>query len=182
MSEGLPTPAPDFDQPVAVLKHCHDRIRKQLKTLEQLPGHLREQGVNVDAQQAATAVMRYFNQAAGQHHADEEQDLIPMLQDTAQGEDAATLSALLPRILAEHREMDELWQKLNAQLQAVAAGSGTALDDGDVQRFCALYGAHMEIEEGNIAPMAKRLFSASQMSRLGNAMRARRGIPCDGAQ
>ena len=25
-----------FDQPVAVLKHCHDRIRKQLKTMDML--------------------------------------------------------------------------------------------------------------------------------------------------
>ncbi|HEV2612422.1 MAG TPA: hemerythrin domain-containing protein, partial [Noviherbaspirillum sp.] len=28
--------APGFDQPIAVLKHCHDRIRKQLATLERL--------------------------------------------------------------------------------------------------------------------------------------------------
>jgi pyridoxamine 5'-phosphate oxidase len=35
----------------------------------------------------------------------------------------------------------------------------------------------MEREEGHIAPMAKRLFSAAQMALLGAAMQKRRGIP-----
>ena len=32
MSNALIDTAPDFSQPIAVLKHCHDRIRKQLLT------------------------------------------------------------------------------------------------------------------------------------------------------
>ncbi|MFC3376746.1 hypothetical protein ACFOLJ_12875 [Rugamonas sp. CCM 8940] len=40
MSESLIDTAPGFDQPIAVLKHCHDRIRKQLLTLNNLLAHL----------------------------------------------------------------------------------------------------------------------------------------------
>ncbi|MDO9217277.1 MAG: hemerythrin domain-containing protein, partial [Lacisediminimonas sp.] len=40
MADPLVTPAPGFDQPIAVLKHCHDRIRKQIETLERLRQHL----------------------------------------------------------------------------------------------------------------------------------------------
>jgi pyridoxamine 5'-phosphate oxidase len=60
--------APDFDQPVAVLKHCHDRIRKQLKTLQQLAGPAGDQAGADAVRQAAAAVLRYFEKAAPQHH------------------------------------------------------------------------------------------------------------------
>jgi pyridoxamine 5'-phosphate oxidase len=66
------------------------------------------------------------------------------------------------------------------QLEAVAKGQGNKLDAADVKCFVDLYTSHMEKEEGNIAPMAKRLFSEQQMQQLGNAMRERRGIPCGG--
>ena len=177
MADPLITPAPGFDQPVAVLKHCHDRIRKQLDTLGRLQQHLQQAGHTVEAEQAATAVLRYFNQSANQHHADEEEDLLPMLQASAVGEDAALLAALMPQILDEHQQMAQRWQSLDQQLQAVVRGGATGLDANDVQGFAELYSGHMEIEETKIAPMAKRLFSDEQMHKLGNAMRARRGIP-----
>jgi pyridoxamine 5'-phosphate oxidase len=88
---------PGFDQPIAVLKHCHDKIRKQLTTLQNLLAHLAQHGNTAEAQQAAKAVLQYFNKAAHLHHDDEEQDLMPMLQATATGEDAALLVSWCPR-------------------------------------------------------------------------------------
>ena len=81
--------APDFSQPIAVLKHCHDRIRKQLQTMQNLVSHLPAHGADADAQKAAQAVLKYFNNAAHLHHDDEEQNLMPMLQATARDADAA---------------------------------------------------------------------------------------------
>lgn len=176
MIDALPDTAPDFDQPIAVLKHCHDRIRNQLATLQKLLGHLPEHGADEPARQAASAVLRYFDKAAHLHHEDEEQDLLPMLQEVAQGEDAATLAALAPGILDDHNKMDALWQRLHEQLRAIAEGTSAALSPADVGEFADRYLAHMEREEGHIAPMAKRLFSAQQMARLGAAMQLRRGI------
>ena len=176
MINALPDSAPGFDQPIAVLKHCHDRIRKQLATLEKLPQHLASHGADEQARQAAAAVMRYFEQAAHLHHADEEDNLIPMLQDTARGEDAALLAQLAPAILDEHRQMDAMWQGLHEQLRAIADGNAALLREADVRRFTDSYASHMEREESQIAPMAKRLFSADQMAQLGLAMQVRRGI------
>ncbi|MFP5394241.1 MAG: hemerythrin domain-containing protein, partial [Gammaproteobacteria bacterium] len=153
----LPDPAPGFDQPIAVLKHCHDRIRKQLATLDKLPAHLAAHGADDQARQAAAAVLKYFDKAAHLHHEDEENDLLPMLQATASGEDAALLARLGPQILAEHSQMDALWQALHEELSAVAAGSGATLSEPLARRFADMYTRHMEVEEGNIAPMAKRL-------------------------
>ncbi len=176
MNNLLADPAPDFDQPVAVLKHCHGRIRKQLATMEKLLAHLPEHGADEQARQAAAAVLKYFDKAAHLHHEDEEQDLLPMLLAVAKGEDAATLQALVPVILQEHKDMDAMWQDLHEQLTAIADGSGAQLSASIVRRFVQSYHGHMEREEGIVAPMALRLFGADQMARLGGAMRQRRGL------
>jgi len=176
MSSLLPDTAPDFSQPIAVLKHCHGRIRKQLATLEKLLAHLPQHGADEQARQAAAAILRYFDKAAHLHHDDEEQDLIPMLRAVAQGDDAATLQALAPTILQDHKDMDAMWQDLHEQLAAIAEGAGTALNPATVARFVASYTAHMEREESTMAPMAVRLFSAEQMARLGQSMQLRRGL------
>lgn len=181
MNNLLSDPAPDFDQPVAVLKHCHGRIRKQLATLEKLLAHLPEHGADEQARQAATAVLKYFDKAAHLHHDDEEQDLLPMLLAVAKGDDAATLQALAPVILQEHKDMDAMWQDLHEQLTGIADGSGTQLSASIVRRFVQSYQGHMEREEGIVAPMALRLFGPDQMARLGGAMRRRRGLDAPAA-
>jgi len=176
MNDSLLDAAPGFDQPIAVLKHCHGRIRKQLATLERLLPHLPAHGADEQARQAASAVLKYFDKAAHLHHEDEEQDLIPMLRAVAQGEDAATLQALAPVILQDHKDMDALWQDLHEQLTAVANGSASLLSSTSVGRFVQRYSAHMEREESTMAPMAMRLFSPEQMARMGAAMARRRGV------
>jgi pyridoxamine 5'-phosphate oxidase len=176
MTNALPDTAPGFDQPIAVLKHCHDRIRKQLATMQKMPEHLARHGADEQARQAAQAVLKYFDKSAHLHHADEEENLVPMLQSVAQGEDAATLAELVPGILQDHDEMDAMWQGLHEELSAIATGSAASLTASTVQRFAERYLSHMEREETRIAPMAKRLFSAEQMAALGEAMQVRRGI------
>ncbi|MDB5754064.1 MAG: pdxH [Massilia sp.] len=176
MTNDLPDTAPGFDQPIAVLKHCHDRIRKQLATLQKMPGHLARHGADEQAKQAAQAVLKYFDKAAPLHHADEEENLVPMLRSVAQDEDAATLDELVPGILREHHEMDAMWQTLHEQLRAIADGSAATLSASTVQDFSGRYSEHMEREEERIAPMAKRLFGPAQMAALGEAMQVRRGI------
>jgi pyridoxamine 5'-phosphate oxidase len=175
--------APDFDQPIAVLKHCHDRIRKQIRTMENLGIHLARDGADFEARQAANSILRYFNKAAHHHHEDEEHDLLPVLQATARGDDALLLNKVIPEIMKEHSQMEGAWVGLGQQLEAISSGASALLSAEEVNRFAALYQAHMQKEETHIAPMALRLFSGDQMAHLGAAMRARRGIaPAAGAQ
>jgi len=70
MTAPLPSPVPGFDQPIAFLKSCHDKIRRQITTLQNLLHSLPAQGNTGDAQQAASAVLKYFDRAAHLHHAD----------------------------------------------------------------------------------------------------------------
>lgn len=168
--------APGFEQPLAVLKHCHDRIRKQLSTLAKLLPHLEKNGADHEAQNAVLAILKYFQNAAPLHQDDEEVDLLPELQRCAQGSDATLLTSLLPIILQQHSQMADHWRILESQLSHIADGSSADLSRSDVERFQMLYQEHMQIEETQIAPMAQRLFSAQQMHKLGRAMQIRRGI------
>lgn len=167
---------PDFSQPIAALKQCHDRIRKELLALETLRARLALHGADLETQQGAAAVMRYFDEAAPIHHADEEEDLIPMLQTVAKDADAALLALMVPSLMQEHAEMAQTWQALKQPLAQIAAGTAAELDLGQVKHFSLLYAAHMDTEETHIATMAKRLLDPERMHLLGNAMRARRGI------
>lgn len=181
MINALPDTAPGFDQPIAVLKHCHDRIRKQLDTLLRLPAHLAEHGADEQARQAAQAIIKYFDKAAPLHHADEEDNLVPMLHSVALGEDAATLRELVPGIMQDHEDMNAMWSALQTQLGAIAAGTDAALDADAAIAFDTRYRAHMATEEAHIAPMAKRLFSPAQMEQLSTAMQQRRGLTPNGS-
>lgn len=172
--------APDFNEPIAALRHCHERIRRELRGLEGLHAHLASAGADARARQDAAAVLQYFEQAAPIHHADEEEDLIPMLQDAARDADAALLKLMVPMLMNEHREMALAWEGLRGALQQIAAGSSVQLDLGEVKHFSLLYAAHMDTEETHIATMARRVLDPARMQLLGNAMRQRRGMPAVG--
>jgi pyridoxamine 5'-phosphate oxidase len=174
MTDSLFTTAPGFDQPLAVLKHCHDKIRKQLSTLQNLLDYLPQHGATPEAKQAASAVLQYFSKAAHLHHADEEQNLMPMLQACATDLDAALLARLVPEILDQHLQMDRAWEAIKTQLDAIVDGSSGTLSSPAVEQFARNYLAHMAKEETHLAPMAMRLFSVQQMAQLGAAMLARR--------
>jgi pyridoxamine 5'-phosphate oxidase len=176
MSGSVFDTAPGFDQPIAVLKHCHNKIRRQIATLQKLLAHLPEHGADTEAKQAAGAVRSYFNQAAQIHHADEEVDLLPMLRKTASGADSELLNQLAPQLANEHQIMEKLWLALDSQLAAIAAGSSTYLSSEEVKGFIDIYNTHMSTEETDIAPMASRLFSSAQLAAMGASMQQRRAI------
>jgi pyridoxamine 5'-phosphate oxidase len=104
-----------------------------------------------------------------------------MLDATATGADLDTVRRLRPEILAQHKQMDEAWHILDVQLDKIANGSASDLSADAVNTFVRMYTAHMETEEGHIAPMAKRIFSPQQMAILGESMKRRRGIAADAA-
>src|SRR3970282_1520807 len=108
----LPTPAPGFDEPLAMLRACHERIQRQCATLAKLAAHLRRDGLTDDARQAAADIHRYFASAGRQHHADEEQDLFPVLRP------GPVLAARRDARARDHTEMESLWQRLEPLLAA----------------------------------------------------------------
>ncbi len=180
MSRSLPghaAPAVGFEVPLEMLSACHARIEGQCATLHRLVRHLARHGAGDQARAAAAGVMRYFDTAAGQHHADEEQDLFPALLEAMAGSDAVCLRELTAVLVAEHRRLEAHWRAVRAALAPLAAGAAVALlGADDVDAFVGLYQRHIEREEQELLPLAARLLGDDQIARIGRAMRERRGV------
>lgn len=173
---GPSAPAAGFEVPLEMLAACHGRIEQQCATLARLADHLAAQGADQAARDAAAHVMRYFDTAARDHHADEELDLFPALIDAMAGSDAVCLRAMTAALTREHRELEQRWQSIRGVLTQVAAGLPAALTADAVTAFISLYQRHIAQEEAELLPMAERLLSDAELDRIGRAMRERRGV------
>ena len=173
---GLFGPAATFEAPLEMLAACHGRIEQQCATLRRLQPYLAAQGADTAAREAARAVMRYFDHAAVDHHADEEEDLFPALLEAMAGSDAVCLRELTELLTRQHRELEAHWRALREGLDAIAAGEAVALDAALVERFVGAYEQHLQRENDELLPMAERLIDDATLQRIGRAMRLRRGI------
>lgn len=165
--------APGFDRPLDVLEACHGRIARQCDTLDRLLAHLPAHGADTQAQQAARAVLAYFDTAAVHHHDDEERNLFPLLEQTG----APGACDLVETLTLEHDELALLWRRLRAALQQIEAGMAGTLDTELARRFVALNRSHLEFENARVLPLARQALGAAEVERLGRAMAARRGVP-----
>lgn len=165
----MPKPAPGFDDPLGLLRACHERILGHCDTLERLAPHLRRLGADQDAQQAASRILRYFQVGAPLHHEDEERDLFPVLR--AHSGFPADQRTVLENLVAQHRELDKLWIQLEAALQAISKGTPADLP---VQPFVARTRAHIAVEEREIFPVAEHYLDAVALAVLSRTMQARR--------
>ena len=169
--------APGFDRPLAVLEACHGRIAKQCDTLEKLLAHLPAHGADARAQQAARAVLTYFDTAAVHHHDDEERNLFPLLEQAG----APGACELVETLTLEHDAQALLWRRLRGALQQIEAGTAATLDATTTHRFVAMNRAHLEFENAHVLPLAQQVLGAADLERLGRAMAARRGVPFAGS-
>lgn len=173
---GHAAPAVGFEVPLEMLAACHGRVQQQCDTLLRLCVHLQRHGSDRPAQEAARAVLRYFDTAARHHHEDEEQDLFPALLESMAGSDAVCLRELTASLCADHRALEQRWSVLRQRLQQVSEGSASTLADADAPGFVQRYAQHIAREESELLPMAARLLGAAELDRIGLAMRARRGL------
>lgn len=166
----------DFEHPFEMLKACHERIKAQCETLRRLAAHLPTHGSDAQAQQAASNVMRYFDGAGRHHHEDEEEDLFPRMIAAAHGQNVERLALLVSELQREHRDMERMWDGIRDTLEQIAHGENTPLAEIEVNRFCTLYHTHIAIEEANMIPLAAMLLGENDLSQIGRAMAARRGV------
>jgi pyridoxamine 5'-phosphate oxidase len=175
MNDACEPTSPDFSQPLAALRRCHQRIRAECDALRELAEHFKANGCDDRARQAAAAVVRYFDTAARFHHEDEEEDLLPRMMAAATISRGSSLTRLVADVATEHREMDRKWNDLRAVLQDVAAGDKeAALNPLDVDSFVKLYVAHITVEEANLFPLAEMLLSRHDLAEIGANMAERR--------
>jgi hemerythrin-like domain-containing protein len=169
------SPAAGFEHPFEMLEACHERVQRMLKLLGRLRAHLRTQGNDPQAQQAARDVMRYFDQAAPQHHEDEELHVFPPLLVQGKPETVAVVA----RLQQDHVEMEARWHATRQVLAAVADGRVEPLSAGEeatLDAFAGLYDAHIRAEEDIAYPAAQALIDEATRSAMGQEMMRRRGV------
>lgn len=174
MSNSLIPVAPGFDQPLDMLEACHERLQAQLHTLEKLARWLPEHGADEQARRAAANVMRYFDNAATNHHCDEENDLLPALHARVADHERAELEALSECIIADHRRLSAAWEELRVLLAEIADGHAADLTGAGLARFVDDYRKHLAHEEDVMLPFARRLLGSEALEALGASMTARR--------
>lgn len=163
-----------FDNPLELIEACHERMERQLRTLERMVPHVAAHGGDEAARSAATAVMRYFDTAGTDHHRDEDEDLFPHLRALAARDGRDEIGAALYELGSEHKAMDALYATLREQLDGLAKAGTQSLDGGLVERFCWLYRRHMAMEKDVILPYAREALAPGQLASLGERMAARR--------
>lgn len=163
-----------------MLAACHGRVEQQCATLLRLVPHVAAHGADEQARSAAVNVMRYFDTAARDHHADEEVDLFPALIESMAGSDAVCIADITQALTADHRRFEVQWQEIRATLARIANGESVPLNGGLTAAFTSAYAQHIEREENELLPMAARLLSDVALQQVGRAMRERRGLPAQG--
>ena len=154
---------------MALLRACHEKVVRFTTLAQRLQAHVRQQGVDEQAGEAAQAVLRYFTLAAPLHHADEDDDLFVALRALGH----LTLTARIDALQAEHDTLGQQWAEVRPWLEAIAAGQLPSAPGPDVDGFATRYRDHAHAEESDVYPHAAEL-SPAALKALADAMVARR--------
>jgi hemerythrin-like domain-containing protein len=172
---GFSSPAAGFDQPMAMLHACHDRVRRSLQLLQRLCERVADGRIDDAVRDAARDVLRYFDQAAPHHHEDEERHVFPRV--LAAGPDPALRTAVL-QLQQDHLQMAARWARLRGPLAALADGQtgphGELLEAAD--HFRDIYEDHLRTEDTLVFPRAASLLDVHAEHTIGEEMAARRGV------
>jgi len=109
-------PESDDEHPLELLFACHERIRRFTATADRLVEYVTKHGADAEAQEAARNILRYFDLALPNHHADEEEDVFPALR----GLHDRALDQAMDALLIQHQALDEVWRSVRPWLADIA--------------------------------------------------------------
>ncbi|MGM9514729.1 hemerythrin domain-containing protein [Roseateles sp. DB2] len=168
-----------YEQPFELLHACHERVERSLQLLTRLCHHLKVQGLDGSAREAARDIRRYFDVAAPLHHEDEERHVFPVLEQL----DDDSLQEVCTRLRDDHQRIHAQWQVLRtllAQLDSLPDGALPVLQQDMLGRaadaFVDTHKAHLRLENQWVFPSAQHSLSTAQQLAMGQEMAARRGL------
>ena len=156
--------------PLQELTRCHVLLDRHCHALERLQRYLPEYRNDEAAREVAHGALRYFSTAARHHHEDEELALFPALLESMAGSDPVCIRELTTTLTQEHQELDRRWRALHLQLQALVEGQPVLLGEHEVHDFVSRYRAHIQLEDAELLPMARRLLSDAAITHMAHVM------------
>lgn len=164
-----------LDDPVDLLLTFHRRVERQLAELGRLPAHLEGHGLDADCTRIAAGILACFGTAALQHHADEERELMPLLERRIpEGGARHAFQAMRRQLEGDHREIERAWRGIRRPLEAIGEGVPRRLPVDEIRYFRALVTTHISAEEAALHLLALRHLERQDRVRLALRMRARR--------
>ena len=171
---GFTSPAVGLDQPLEILEACHERVKNHCQILQRLSAHLKVAGIDDQAILASKNLLRYFEIAAKNHHEDEENNLFPMLLESMAGSDAVCINEIINVLKEEHILLEKIWQSIKNPLKLIASGTVASIDETQILLLATTYEKHINLEENELFPMAKRLLNEEQLKLMSHDMTQRR--------
>ena len=159
---------------VTLLLACHDRIRHFTEIAERLaqnPGSPAR-----DRQDAAGAVLRYYQVALPLHEADENESIYPRLHEKLP---PGYLAAANESMVQQHTSIDALVAELLPMWQAIAENPETQKCVSDelrdrVKQLQQLWTTHLRLEEQDVVPAMRAFLSEQDLKAIEADMRASR--------
>ena len=168
-----------YDEPFELLGACHERVERSLQLLVRLCQHLKVQGVDASARDAARDIRRYFDIAAPLHHEDEELHVFPVLEQS----DDERLQDACARLRDEHLRIHAQWQVLRTLLAQLDSTPEGPLPEGQMgvlsraaDAFVDIHQEHLRLENQLVFPSARQGLNAARQQAMGEEMASRRGL------
>ena len=173
---GTNSSEPGREDAVTLLLACHDRIRHFTGLADRLarnPGSPAR-----DRQDAAGAVLRYYQVALPLHEVDENESIYPRLhKNLPPGYLAANES-----MVQQHTAIDALVAELLPMWQAIADNPEAQTRVSDelrdrVKQLQQLWTTHLRLEEQDVVPAMRAFLSEQALRAIEAEMRVRRQAP-----
>ncbi|MBZ5612834.1 MAG: hemerythrin domain-containing protein [Acidobacteriia bacterium] len=169
----------NFTDPTGLLSDCHRRVEMFLGTLQAV-AQVIDHPPTEETSRALESALRYFQQAAPKHTADEEESLFPRLRQIHNPESESAFSKL------EQLEQDHRWaaplhanvERLGTQYLSTGNLSRSQVEQfrQDVAHLAEMYKQHISVEESVVFPLAARILSREEKMAMAEEMAGRRKV------
>jgi hemerythrin-like domain-containing protein len=168
----------DFTDPLGMLSDCHRRVERFLRVLMDVTSQAQGAELSTEQQAALEAGLRYFQEAAPKHTADEEKSLFPRLRATGR-EDIEELMRNVDVLendhgvaAGAHREVERLGRKWLEEGRLTEPDKARL--SAQLASLAELYQRHIHIEDNEVFPAAAAILTAEDRRAIGAEMAARR--------
>lgn len=173
MSDTPTRQATAADTPLQDFSNCHVGFVTVLEAALDLPAMI---DTAARSRSCAADMLKMFHNSLLAHHDDEERDLFPaVLRNARPGEEADRAQAMVTQLVREHREIAQLWKRLEPTVQSIARGYLPRLDSALLNELVSRFNEHVRSEEEQFLPFAQEVLArqAEDIAKLGIALHQR---------
>ena len=176
MTDTTTRPGAAADTPLQDFSTCHAGFVKILEASLDLPAMI---DTAARSRSCAADLLKMFRNSVLAHHDDEERDLFPAVLRVAQpGEEADRAQAMVTQLVREHREVAQIWKRLEPTVEAVARGYLPRMDVALLHELVRRFNEHVRSEEDEFLPFAQKVLAreAADMAMLGLKLHQRHEV------